>query len=298
MTPFAVLSRDWHGRLSSLIRSAKRELLISSPFVTRYGTDFVLQHLSRNFRKTGTLHILTNLSPVNVCQGSTDPTALQYLSAGTANCMLTHLPRLHAKVYISDTYRAIVSSANLTLGGLLGNYEYGVEVSDQPMRRAIREDIVAYSDLGVRISEARLSKYCDIADQVKETYRTTQALATRSAQRRFALALRNAEDELIRLRLADGAMHTVFEKTIVYLLREHGPLRTTEMHPLIQAIHPELCDDGVDRVIDGKRFGKKWKHAVRTAQQQLKKKRLIQLEGTRWKNTNESNTKERKNDSS
>ena len=80
-------------------------------------------------------------------------------------------------------------------------------------------------------------------------------------------------------------MHTVFEKTVLYLLAAHGPLRTVELHPMIQAMHPELCDDTVDRVIDGKRFGKKWKHAVRTAQQQLKRKGLARYEAHRWLKT-------------
>jgi hypothetical protein len=52
---------------------------------------------------------------------------------------------------------------------------------------------------------------------------------------------------------------------------------TAELHPLIQRIHPDLCDDSVDRVIDGKHFGKKWKHAVRTAQQHLKKIGKVEL---------------------
>jgi hypothetical protein len=44
-----------------------------------------------------------------------------------------------------------------------------------------------------------------------------------------------------------------------------------------------LCDDEVDRVIDGRHFGKKWKHAVRTAQQHLRRKGLIALEGELWR---------------
>ena len=80
-------------------------------------------------------------------------------------------------------------------------------------------------------------------------------------------------------------MHTVFADTIVYLLRRHGSLPTVAMHPLIERIHPDLCDNSVDRVIDGKRFGKKWKHAVRTAQQQLRKKGLVELVNGRWQLT-------------
>jgi hypothetical protein len=49
-----------------------------------------------------------------------------------------------------------------------------------------------------------------------------------------------------------------------------------------QEIHPDLCDDDVDRVIHGVRFGRKWKHAVRTAQQQLKRNRSIELQDGQW----------------
>jgi len=77
-------------------------------------------------------------------------------------------------------------------------------------------------------------------------------------------------------------MHTVFAQTILYLLGTLGPLTTVQLHARIAGIHPDLCDNTVDRVIDGKRFGKKWKHAVRTAQQQLKKRGVIALEEDRW----------------
>jgi hypothetical protein len=85
------------------------------------------------------------------------------------------------------------------------------------------------------------------------------------------------------LRLASGPIHTVFARTIQYVLTSHGPMSTARLHPIIRAIHPDLCDDSVDRVIDGKRFGKKWKHAVRTAQQQLKKRGVVCYEDGSWR---------------
>lgn len=59
-------------------------------------------------------------------------------------------------------------------------------------------------------------------------------------------------------------------------------MSTAELHPLVQALHPDLCDDGVDRVIDGVHFGKRWKHMVRNAQQHLKSQGRIRLEDGRW----------------
>ncbi len=88
---------------------------------------------------------------------------------------------------------------------------------------------------------------------------------------------------MIRLRLAGGAVHTVFAKTIHYLLTKYGAMPTTQLHTLIQELHPDLCDDTIDRVIDGKHYGKKWKHAVRTAQQQLKSAEVIEYASPVWR---------------
>ncbi|RKY39994.1 MAG: hypothetical protein DRP75_00335 [Candidatus Omnitrophota bacterium] len=76
--------------------------------------------------------------------------------------------------------------------------------------------------------------------------------------------------------------NAIFSKTILDLLKERGPLSTEQIHPLIQAIHPDICDDSIDRVIDGQHFGKKWKHLVRGAQQSLKRRGLIFLKNNKW----------------
>jgi hypothetical protein len=52
-------------------------------------------------------------------------------------------------------------------------------------------------------------------------------------------------------------------------------MTTEDIHMAVQQIHPDLCDDLLDRVIDGQRFGKLWKHQIRTSQQHLKNAGLI-----------------------
>lgn len=282
MLGFAVLQLGWKDRLASLFHSAKAELLISSPYITREGTDLVAANVSSNIRRRGLINILTDLSPLNICQGSTDPKALQYLTAVAPNFLTWHLPRLHAKVYIADVHRAIVTSGNLTAAGLMCNYEYGVEITNPRTVEAIRRDFTTYADLGASVSVDRLIAFCQIADRVRASFRKVQGAVAKTARREFEQALRGAEDELIRLRLAGGAVHAIFVRTILYLLTRHGPLSTESLHSMIEAIHPDLCDNRVDRVIDGKRFGKRWKHAVRTAQQHLKRKGLVRLRGDRW----------------
>ncbi|MEX0717989.1 MAG: hypothetical protein WD066_15450 [Planctomycetaceae bacterium] len=89
-------------------------------------------------------------------------------------------------------------------------------------------------------------------------------------------------------RLIAGSMTTIFEKTIVYLLETHGALATVEIHPMIARIHSDLCDDSIDRVIDGRRYGKKWKHAVRSAQSHLKADGKIALAHEKWRLTSDT----------
>jgi hypothetical protein len=282
MENLAVIGRDWRRELASLTNAASEDLLISSPYITTLGCDTVCANLNDAFRAAGRFTVLTDLSPVAMCQAATDPTALRSLLDVRQGARIFHLPRLHAKVYIADTRAAIVTSGNLTAGGLIQNYEYGLRVSDPAFVQSIRSDVTAYANLGAAISASQLAEYSEIAQDVRSTFRQTQAAISKAARQRFAAVVRKAEDELVRLRLAGGAMHTVFAKTILYLLRRSGPLTTVDLHAHIQAIHPDLCDDTIDRVIDGEHFGKKWKHAVRTAQQQLKKRGVIELRDQRW----------------
>lgn len=277
-----MLSRDWKGELAALLRNSRTQIIISSPYLTSQGSAFLLANLHKKTVPRIRLRLLTDLSPTNVCQGATDPAAIRTLWHAVSEFTLLHLPKLHAKVYVGDFRCAIVTSANLTGGGLDRNYEYGVRVSHHGVVRDIADDIKDYSELGAIISADNLEQYCSIAARLRSTYKKQQRSIIRSVQREFNQELVTAEDELIRLRLSGGAMHTVFAKTILYLLRRYGPLSTVQMHPKIQAIHPDLCDNSIDRVIDGKHFGKKWKHAVRTAQQQLKREELVDLKEGRW----------------
>ena len=278
----SVLSRDWKGELQNIFLKARNDIIISSPYVTERGTNFVLANLRQEVKAKIRLRILTNLSPANIYQGSTDPVALKSLALALPHFTLLHLPKLHAKVYVVDQKSAIVTSANLTAGGLEHNYEYGIKISEPLIVKEIAQDILSYSDLGAMISPQNLDNYSLVADRLRNTYKKQQNSIVKSVRKEFEKEILSAEDELIRMRLADGAMHTVFAKTILYLLKRYGPLSTEQMHPKIEGIHPDLCDNTIDRVIDGKHFGKKWKHAVRTAQQQLKKKDLVFLDGDLW----------------
>ena len=281
------LQRGWRQALTDHVRNAARDLLIASPYVTQEGTALVEASLSREFRRDGKITLITDLSPLNVIQGSTDPSALQFLVDRFANCAVWHLPRLHAKVYVVDTASAIISSGNLTRGGLDLNYEYGVEINDTVTVDLIRRDISAYGSLGAHIDLPELQRYRETADTVRTAFKRQQQSVASSARAEFERLFHIAENELISFRISGASRTAVFQKTIEYLLNRSGPLTTPEIHSRVQMIHPDLCDQTVDRVINGKHFGKQWKHAVRTAQSHLREAGQIRLLGGRWRLKNQ-----------
>jgi hypothetical protein len=280
--PLALLRKGWKDDLEELVGSARRNLFIAAPFITLPGVEAVRSSLSSELQNQGKIETLTCLDVISICQGTCDPFALRSLIGGINSFTLTHLPRLHAKVYIADDRAAIITSGNLTGGGLATNFEYGVALDEPTVIGRIRDDLCEYASLGANVGDEQLIVFCDASQRLRGAFKKQISSVSKAVREEFEERTREAEEQLIRLRLAGGARHAVFAKTIVYLLRRHGPLSTVEQHPLIQAIHPDLCDDSVDRIIDGENFGKKWKHAVRSAQQRLKKDGMINRRDEKW----------------
>jgi HKD family nuclease len=274
------LHKNWHQNLGSLINESKNEIFISSPFVTQNGVDFILKNINRNLKENGSFTFLTNLSPTNIVQGSNNPKVFESLISEIQNLNIWHLPKLHAKVYISDQRKAIVTSGNLTNGGLFSNFEYGIQINQEDETQKIFQDINQYCQLGSLIEKNTLKSLIEISSQI--TSRVPQIESSISTEIRNLLE--SAQKELIKDRLNVGAIHNVFSKTILYVLEKQPQgLKTEEIHQEIKEIHPDLCDDMIDRIIDGKSYGKKWKHAVRTSQQHLKKSGSIIIENEKWR---------------
>jgi phosphatidylserine/phosphatidylglycerophosphate/cardiolipin synthase-like enzyme len=109
----------------------EKELVVSSPYISDIGAKFIIDNVSDGFKSNGDIKFVTDLSPKNIYQGSTDPKSFRQLSKSVRSVEIFHLPRLHAKVYISDITQAIITSANLTAGGIYNNFEYGVFIGEQ-----------------------------------------------------------------------------------------------------------------------------------------------------------------------
>lgn len=276
------MSGPWDAQLADLLRTAEEFVLLASPFVTRGVASWITELLSRNpSRLQLRILCLTNIKIESILSGSLELEGIAEMGRLLPNLSVVHLPSLHAKVFVSDNKQAIITSGNLTNGGLRKNCEYGVCLRLPNLVRDVRQDFEGFAHLGAPIEIRELESFASELGGLRESFQTRNRELLRGARSKFNSKLKSAEDRVLQFRARSDTTQGVFRKTILYLLAK-SPLRTSELHPLVQQINPDLCDDSIDRMIDGMNFGKKWKHHVRSAQQALKREGSVLFDGQKW----------------
>jgi len=125
---------DLMARLTRLVRNAEAELLVVTPFFTRFGVESFVDHLAQATSRGVSVTILTR-------DATGDGNNAEYINtiretiAETGNdrnlqvCeYASQQGRLHAKALIADKERAYVGSANLTNYSLKEAIEIGLIV--------------------------------------------------------------------------------------------------------------------------------------------------------------------------
>ena len=278
---YKFLSFPWKDEFIDIISRTKEELFISSPFINVEGVKI----LSNCFQKKFSINIslLTNLTSQNIINRSTEPTALLELYKLFDQVRISSLGKLHAKVYIVDNEIGIITSANLTSGGLINNFEYGVLIDDKNVISTIKKDMLEYFFLGNIFDKILLEKINKESEKLyKIKYKTDNLIKDTKLAQLLKKDAETIDSELLKNRIKGRTINAIFSDTIIYILKKRGSLSTSKLNPLIQSIHPDICNDSIDRVIEGQHFGKKWKHSVRSAQQFLKREGLVYLEDGEW----------------
>ncbi len=273
----------WRSQFERALDHARSELIIATPFIKRSEAEYVCDRLlSEESGKELIVRVITDLRAGSVLSGSLDMDALKIFQNLMRNLEMITLPHFHAKVYIFDTSLAVVGSANLTYSGLNSNYEYGVGIRDPILVQRIKADMDAYARVGNILSGAQIDELSQVAEEISAEYRNVQRSAAASAKRRFDEKLKSANVRFAEALVGARSAHSLFSEAILYVL-SHEPLPTRHLHPNIQRLLPDLCDDSIELIIHGERFGKAWKHHVRNAQQSLKKRGLITFDGYVWR---------------
>ncbi|MDE0014155.1 MAG: phospholipase D-like domain-containing protein [Candidatus Poribacteria bacterium] len=270
----------WADAFEVFARSVRKSAILVSQFITAPPLQRFASLLDADNQPQVTL--LTNLEVDSLLQETVDVNAIAQFCREVPTTSVRNLPGLHAKVYVADESVAIVTSGNLTNNSLNRNYEYGIQIDNSTIVRRIACELQDYGRLGASVSLEELDYLAESAATLRAKHSARLNSSRSELKHEFQNQLDSVRGSLLQLREKPGeSKNAIFERTLMYLLK-NGPLTTQELHPLIQNIHPDLCDDQMDLVISGVNFGKKWKHSVRNAQQGLKSKGLIERVGKQW----------------
>ena len=278
-TPLTRHQRGWRDGLAALAASARSDLLIASPYIKAPEAQWLCERV----RPAIHLRVLTSVTVDSISSQSLDIEALSIFVRAGAGSEVVTLPRLHAKVFIADTTAAIVTSANMTTAGINTNYEYGLGVRDHAVVTQIRRDLEAYARLGSPLDTLTLDGLAGTASALIEEAERLQRAAPRGLRAAFNARLRAAREHLTALQVGDRTANQVFGEAI-HLALANGPMTTAALAPEVQRLLGDMCDDNVELIINGERYGKVWKHQLRNAQQHLKRRGEITYDSVtrRW----------------
>ncbi len=148
MHEFNLLISPMEEEFKKFFQKTKDNLFIVTPFIKNYGATLLLDSVSKNLY----IKILTNLDILNILTKAFDFEALRQLINYFKKIEIISISRLHAKLYISDNVSAILTSANLTKGGMLENKEYGILIERADLVKTFLKDMGAYAELGNNLS--------------------------------------------------------------------------------------------------------------------------------------------------
>ncbi|CAC9557378.1 hypothetical protein [uncultured Gammaproteobacteria bacterium] len=129
-----IIKQHWKNTLIDLVKSANDKIYLSSPFIKEPIAKLIIE----NKNKGVDCKLLTKFTLSNMRGGGLDLSAVQGFKNNDFS--LKNIDNLHAKVFIFD-HKVIITSANLTNGGLHNNLEYGVLLEN---KIEIENDFLSY----------------------------------------------------------------------------------------------------------------------------------------------------------
>jgi PLD-like domain/Translation initiation factor IF-2, N-terminal region len=119
----------WHRKLYDLIKSAKHEILLVSPWLKMSGAELILNAVLDNSNGAPKINLLTTLEERDLI-GKTSISDIEAYILLHGNEVSVRVVRgLHAKIYLVDDSEAIVTSGNLTSRGLGRAYNSNLEIA-------------------------------------------------------------------------------------------------------------------------------------------------------------------------
>ncbi|HPK08928.1 MAG TPA: phospholipase D-like domain-containing protein [Saprospiraceae bacterium] len=133
-----ILTTPWKDDFLELVHQSKKSIKITSPFVKQD----ICEELINAKNNSSKVELITSFKLMSIYSGSLDISAIENIISN--NGTVKNFPKLHSKIYLFDDCKAIISSGNLTYGGLMKNYEYGIYLEDKNILQKISSDLMTY----------------------------------------------------------------------------------------------------------------------------------------------------------
>lgn len=134
----------FEDKLRCMLEGAKFEVIIVSPWIKRQMWERISGPLRRFARQGGKIRVFMRGCDSDFSAGLSDNVVQDIKDLGGEIFLVK---QLHAKLYVVDRKEAIIASANLTKGGIEGNYEVGIWMNDPLVMKDIfifLEDLYRY----------------------------------------------------------------------------------------------------------------------------------------------------------
>lgn len=150
-----LILENHENRLVELLKDTKKELIIVSPWIKQSAVNLVIKSINNNHVK---LKIYTRFNLNDLAKGISDLKAISSLLNYFQKSEIRFIPNLHAKIYISDNKKALITSGNLTRGGLNSNVEAGILLNEDKLVSDLTNNISSLMDSALCLEKATFSE--------------------------------------------------------------------------------------------------------------------------------------------
>ncbi len=140
----------------NLFDSQVRDVFIASAFLRIDAVSEMLARLLKDRATPCSLRVLTRGNYQDILAGASDIASLALLAKARHSYLTIECrrdPRLHAKIYVVDGSKAIITSANLTPPGLNTNIEFGIFIDSPDVAKNIMDYFEPIWEMAERFDE-------------------------------------------------------------------------------------------------------------------------------------------------
>lgn len=140
MNNLIIIKSPWENSFLDLVRQSKKRMYLASPFIKRQTAEAIVKNINGNL----VIKYIHSFKLANFHRGVSDLEALKIFNGNNVKQKSIH--NLHAKIFIFDD-KAVITSANLTPGGLRNNVEYSILIQGHLVKE-IENDYLSFFNNG------------------------------------------------------------------------------------------------------------------------------------------------------